>query len=133
MDDYNYSCEKLCQGCQFFDYEDSSDIKVSNKIAVARDARWKTLDLNGYPDKDGEYLVVKDVFRKPMVDLVGFVKDLHKLCDYDFPNEKGVPGFYEYSSEYGYYSYDKNDIICWTEVPEMPKRLIECWKERHHG
>lgn len=25
MDDYNYSCEKLCQDCQFFDYEDKEN------------------------------------------------------------------------------------------------------------
>lgn len=73
------------------------------------------------PEKDGEYLCVWKGRRsgESFIDRVGFAKNLYKVDEFDFKNEKGKSGFYGYDSEWGYYS--KKWITHWMPLPELPK------------
>ena len=70
------------------------------------------------PDKDGEYLVAKQLFSDSYVRVVSFAKDGRKISKYDFHNRwKNV--WYEYHSEYGYILIDS--VTRWMPLPEPPK------------
>lgn len=70
------------------------------------------------PDEDGKYLCVKDALGTPCVNVCWFSKDLFKVDKYDFFDKKGIRGFYNYSSEWGYYG---TDVTHWMPLPELPK------------
>ena len=56
---------------------------------------------------------------------LNFNKDLYNVSNWDFEKYKGKKhcGFYDYDSEYGFIEYD--DVVCWCELPMMPKELRE--------
>ena len=47
---------------------------------------------------------------------ISYAKDLNKIAEWDFPAKdyKGVGGFYDYDSEYGY--YEVGNVLAWCEV-----------------
>ncbi len=69
------------------------------------------------PEKDGKYLVFKQHHYGAWQDVVGFAKDGESVNKYDLENEKDV--WYNYDSEYGYYSIDS--VTHWMPLPEPPK------------
>ena len=75
------------------------------------------------PDKDGEYLVTVQGFiiEHKYIDTCQFALNLNDVDEYDFPAYLGYsrPGWYKYGSDSGYYECD--DIIAWTELPEVYK------------
>lgn len=69
---------------------------------------------------DGKYLVTRgDVIGRPMIGMRYFSKDLSKVDEFDFVDKKGISGWCEYDSEYGWYIDDK--VIAWCELPEPYK------------
>jgi len=73
---------------------------------------------------DGKYLVTRgDVIGRPMIGIRYFNKDLSKVDDFDFVDKKGISGWYEYDSEYGWYIDDK--VIAWMPLPELYKAESE--------
>jgi hypothetical protein len=52
--------------------------------------------------------------------VLSFAKDLHKVDEFDFKEEKGKSGFYMYDSEWGY-SHFRN-VTHWMPLPEPPKK-----------
>lgn len=63
------------------------------------------------PTEEGEYLVkVKGCY---FHDIAHYSKNLYKVDEYDFPNEKRA-GWYEYDSECGYYEVR---VEHWTYIP----------------
>jgi hypothetical protein len=76
---------------------------------------------------DGKYLVTRgDVIGRPMIGMRYFSKDLSKVDEFDFVDKKGISGWCEYDSEYGWYIDDK--VIAWCELPE-PYKAEESEKE----
>lgn len=72
-----------------------------------------------FPNKNGSYLVVYNVFQRyTLMDVKRFAKDLYSVDKYAFPNEHR-PGWYEYDNEYGY--IERNDITHWMPLPKLPK------------
>lgn len=70
---------------------------------------------------DGKYLVTRgDVIGRPMIGMRYFSKDLSKVDEYEFESKKGVSGWCEYDSEYGWYIDDK--VTAWMPLPE-PMRM----------
>lgn len=47
-----------------------------------------------------------------------YAHDLHKVNEYDFCSKNGKSGWYDYSSEWGYYEID--GVEFWMELPEPP-------------
>lgn len=70
------------------------------------------------PDKDGDYLVTRKVFNKPIVGKSSFAKNLYTVDQFDFHNKRRA-GWYYYDSEYGF--GEETDVIAWQELPEPYK------------
>lgn len=69
---------------------------------------------------DGKYLVTRgDVIGRPMIGMRYFSKDLSKVDEFDFVDKKGISGWCEYDSEYGWYIDDK--VTAWMPLPEPYK------------
>lgn len=67
------------------------------------------------PEDDGRYLCMTKSFNdKPLVDLLSYAHNLHKVDEYDFPQEKN--GWYDYDDEYGY--YEDEQVYAWMPLPE---------------
>lgn len=72
------------------------------------------------PKDDRDYLVTKrGISGRPVVTTRCFIKDLFKFDEYKFWDKKGISGWCDYDSEYGYYIDDK--VIAWCELPEPYK------------
>ena len=65
------------------------------------------------PQKDGKYLCTT---KRGSVETAYYATNLYKIDKYDFCNERGVAGWYDYSSEVGFYRCGR-DIIAWAEMP----------------
>ena len=68
--------------------------------------------------ENGTYLCTVDGWFKYRK-ILNFAKDLHSVDAYDFINKKGVAGFYDSDSEYGY--FEVPDVIAWMPLPEPYK------------
>lgn len=67
------------------------------------------------PKKNGRYLVTrKGLYNN--VEILSYAKDLYKVDRYDFHDQKGKAGWYDFSGEYGYYSV--NGVVAWMELPK---------------
>ncbi len=71
----------------------------------------------GLPKEDGRYYVTENLGR-PCVNVLRFTTDLHEFDEYDFPDEKKVPGFLHYDSEWGYTHADY--VTAWMPLPVEP-------------
>ena len=71
------------------------------------------------PEKDNKYLCVIDAIGTHCITTCWFSKNLFKVDKYDFANRKGIRGFYNYSSEWGY--YQNTSVTHWMPLPELPK------------
>ena len=70
------------------------------------------------PEKDGRYLVLKNLYGTIRYDVIYFAKDGRKVDKYDFGREwKNV--WYQYSSEWGYVTTD--NVTHWMPLPQPPK------------
>ncbi len=68
------------------------------------------------PDKNGRYLVTQKCFGVVRVEILSYAKDLYEVDEYDFSEQKGKAGWYDYHDEYGYYSVD--NVAAWMELPK---------------
>lgn len=69
------------------------------------------------PTKNGDYLVTIDCFGKHRyMKMVSWANDLNKLDKWDFPADeyKGISGFYDNDSEWGY--YEVSDVLAWCKI-----------------
>lgn len=69
--------------------------------------------------EDGTYLVTLEGFYggEPRINIRSFAKDLNKVNEFDFPEQKW--GWYDYDIEYGY--LEDTDVIAWMPLPEPYK------------
>ena len=72
------------------------------------------------PDERKNCLVT---FKDGYVGIMCYALDLYRVDEYDFCTKKGKAGWYEYDSEWGYYSRD--DIVAWMPLPEPYKAESE--------
>lgn len=74
------------------------------------------------PETNGKYLCANysKTFNRYFIEVLSFAKDLHKVDEFDFKEEKGKSGFYMYDSEWGY-SHFRN-VTHWMPLPEPPKK-----------
>jgi hypothetical protein len=56
----------------------------------------------------------------PYLDFCGFTSNLSKVDKYDFEG-KNRPGWYKYSSEWGY--YEETGVTHWMPLPELPREV----------
>ena len=69
------------------------------------------------PEKDGKYLLFEQRKHGAYIDTIYFAKDARKIDRYDFKdNWKNV--WYDYDSEWGYYTVDT--FTHWMPLPEPP-------------
>ena len=89
-------------------------VPLNNIVVYTTESRWVPVD-KGLPEKSETYLcTVKGLLGK-YITLAKFADDLSKV-DCDFESKKGVSGFYNYDSEYGYYIV--NNVLAWMPIPE---------------
>ena len=72
------------------------------------------------PDERKDCIVT---FKDGYVDTMCYAPDLYRVDEYDFYAKKGKAGWYDYDSEWGYYSRD--DVIAWMPLPEPYKEERE--------
>ena len=65
------------------------------------------------PDDRKKCLVT---FKSGYIDIMCYALNLYKVDKYDFSTQKGKAGWYDYDSEWGYYSRD--DVVAWMPLPE---------------
>lgn len=65
------------------------------------------------PDEWEKCLVT---FKNEYVGIMCYALNLYKVDEYDFYAKKGKAGWYDYDSEWGYYSRD--DVVAWMPLPE---------------
>lgn len=70
------------------------------------------------PEEDKSYLVSSE----SGLDILSFAKDLYKVDEYDFCDKKGVSGWFDYDSEYGYIEMG---AIAWMPLPQPYKTESE--------
>lgn len=83
--------------------------------------KWNLVEKDGYPKRDGEYLVTvkKDGINTNCVR--GYTDDLSTLFRYDYL--KGVCGFYSDESKYEHKGGD--DIVAWAEEIKPYNEMID--------
>lgn len=73
-----------------------------------------------YPDekpcKEAYYLCKFDWQNEVYYSVCKWVNDLYKLDKYDFPDQRGIPGFAIYDSEYGWGKYEPD---AWMPIIEI--------------
>jgi hypothetical protein len=74
------------------------------------------------PETNGKYLCANysKTFNRYFIEVLSFAKDLHKVDEFDFKEEKGKSGFYMYDSEWGYSRF--RNVTHWMPLPEPPKK-----------
>ena len=72
------------------------------------------------PEESKKCLVT---FRGGYVGIMCYASDLYGVDEYDFCDEKGMAGWYDYDRELGHYSRD--DVIAWMPLPLPWKDLKE--------
>ena len=71
------------------------------------------------PEKDGKYLVHKDLWGTSYIAAIRFAKVGENVCAYDLKGQKNV--WYDYDSETGYVRV--NTVTHWMPLPEPPKEV----------
>lgn len=102
-------------------WRENPKLKVAKCLCDAYDMAIKALEQTrwipvseGFPKKDGEYLVTASSFCGKIVFKCSFAMDLHKVDEYNFQEHKC--GFYGIDSEWG--SYEIDNVIAWMPSPE---------------
>jgi hypothetical protein len=62
-------------------------------------------------------------FKGGYVGIMCYASDLYRVDEYDFCDEKGMAGWFDYDRELGHYSRD--DVIAWLPLPEPYKAESE--------
>ena len=70
------------------------------------------------PKQSGIYLVIKDVFGHPMINVCNFSYNLEVTDKRTFAGDSR-PGWYSYDSQYG--NYEVTNVIYWHKLPRLPK------------
>lgn len=76
----------------------------------------KEIWISSTPTEEKAYLVKKVVFDSVIYDVCKWSNNLFEVDEYDFGEYKGIGGFYDYDSEFGYLLED--DVVAYMEIPE---------------
>lgn len=77
------------------------------------------IPVNGTPPKDGQkcLVTIRTIGgRDRFVDIGTYSTNLYDVNMYDFCNKRGVPGWYWYSSEWGYCKMQ--NVVAWKPLGE---------------
>ena len=95
--------------------EHDTDLIEALEMAIKALEQTRWIPVEDRLPEDGIYLVtVERTTGKPIIETKSFAKDLNRVDDYDFPENKC--GWYEYDSEYGY--WEDTDVIAWMPLPQ---------------
>lgn len=76
--------------------------------------RWIPVDTS---PKQSERYLAQTSYNSMCV--LGYAKNLYEVDKFDFCDDKGKSGWYDYDSEYGYYEID--DVVAWMPLPKLYK------------
>lgn len=108
LDEYGDYCDQT-------EYEEAFDVAITALSNSENPNRW--IPVTERLPEDGRYLVtIGDAIDRPMVAIRCFNKDLSMVDDYEFEDKKGISGWTEYDSEYGWYIDYK--VIAWMPLPQ---------------
>ena len=94
---------------------------IKGMQSVKHDSKWTPV--SEPPREDGEYLVTLKVLKDSnYIDKISYSHNLYSIDSFDFADKKR-PGWYDYSSEWGY--YEMNNVVAWMPLPETYKEESE--------
>lgn len=79
--------------------------------------RWHDLRRNrtDLPEEEGDVLIAQLFFDNfPVFKVSSYTKDLYNVSELDFEDRKGIGGFFNYDSEYGY--YEEINVVGWKHL-----------------
>lgn len=72
------------------------------------------------PEEGGNYLTTILLSNNyPHVSIRSFTNNLYEVDDYAFYDRKGISGWFEYDSEYGF--FEDENVIAWMPLPKPYK------------
>jgi hypothetical protein len=86
---------------------------------IEKEPKWIPVS-EGVPDDRKKCLVT---FKGGYVGIMCYASDLYRVDEYDFCDEKGKAGWFDYDRELGHYSRD--DVIAWMLLPTPYKAESE--------
>ena len=98
--------------------KDLDALKVAIK-ALEQEPKWVPVS-ERLPEESKKCLVT---FRGGYVGIMCYASDLYGVDEYDFCDEKGMAGWFDYDRELGHYSRD--DVIAWLLLPKPYKSESE--------
>jgi hypothetical protein len=101
------------------DYGEESHTAMMMAIKALEQTRWIPVS-ERLPEERKKCLVA---FKGGYVGIMCYAPDLYRVDEYDFCDEKGMAGWYDYDRELGHYSRD--DVIAWMYLPESYKAESE--------
>lgn len=119
---FNAVIGDLCNQCRHNDAEELEGIRdrlIKRLLEKNKDYEWIPVS-ERLPEERKKCLVT---FRGGYVGIMCYASDLYGVDEYDFCDEKGKAGWYDYDRELGHYSRD--DVIAWMPLPEPYKAESE--------
>jgi hypothetical protein len=102
--------------CDQTEYEKAFDMAIK---ALEQEPKWIPVS-ERLPDEREKCLVA---FKGGYVGIMCYASDLYRVDEYDFCDEKGKAGWFDYDRELGHYSRD--DVIAWMPLPTPYKAESE--------
>ena len=107
------------------DYLIANGVTLANQVASSSkqlaSSEWIPVT-ERLPNKDGKYLTYYHNHFGDITRVLWFAKDARKVNKYDF-HRSWKKVWYEYDSEYGYFTID--DVTHWMPLPEPPMDVTE--------
>lgn len=119
--DKQAAIEACCSGCNpAVCSHDCDEVAAIRSIPAAdvRPVKWKSV--REYTPEPGRYLTCRKSMTTPpsyYCSILSYTDNLESIDEYDFEGER-IPGWFEYDSEYGYYSCD--NVEWFMPLPPMP-------------
>ena len=113
---------------------DAKNYDEALKVALQALKQTQWIPISEKPRKNGAYLCSARFNDNYIgICIADYADDLYKVDNFDFHDKKGISGWYDYDSEYGY--YEMESVIAWMPLPKQyePQERSEDEKRMEKG
>ena len=101
--------------CKSKEAVDNTQAVIDALEQIEQEPKWVPVS-ERLPEERKKCLVT---FKGGYVGIMCYASDLYGVDEYDFCDEKGMAGWFDYDRELGHYSRD--DVIAWLPLPQPYK------------